>query len=303
MTKNLAIRAIVYFAMLAPVSAQYQGWRNSGSLYILTTPEGANLPATASEENFPLLVRLNKDWFDFSQAKANGDDLRFASASGTPLGYQIEEWDAAKGNASMWVRIPVIKGNARQEIEMHWGKADVAGESSGPGVFTEAAKFAGVWHLNDSAALADSTVRRNVASNSNAIRTQGNIGQCVEFSAPKSQINLPAASLNGIGGEISVSLWANVSTKRRLPETNSIFSCTDKAGARLLNAHLPYGEDVYWDFGNGIHGYDRINKAADVYQFPGRWNHWVSGRQEVEFRKPALREERHRRADVLRGGD
>ena len=276
MTKNLTVRAIVYFAMLASASAQYQGWRNSGSLYILTTPDGANLPATASEENFPLLVRLSKDWFDFSQAKPNGDDLRFASASGTPLGYQIEEWDASKGNASIWVRIPVIKGNARQEIKMFWGKADVASESSGPGVFTEDAKFAGVWHLNDSAALADSTVRGNAANNSQAVSTSGNIGQCVQFGAPKSQINLPTASLNGIDGTITVSLWANVSTKRRLPETNSIFSCTDKAGARLLNAHLPYAEDVFWDFGNGVNGgYDRINKAADVYQFPGRWNHWV----------------------------
>ncbi|MEI7902661.1 MAG: LamG-like jellyroll fold domain-containing protein, partial [bacterium] len=181
-----------------------------------------------------------------------------------------------KGAASIWVRIPVIKGNARQEIKMFWGKADAAAESKGPGVFAEAAKFAGVWHLNDTAALADSTIRGNVASNSNAISTQGSIGQCVQFSAPKSQINLPAASLTGIGGEITVSLWANVSTNRRLPEANSVFSCTDKAGARLLNMHLPFSDDVYWDFGNGLHGgYDRINKAADVYQFPGRWNHWV----------------------------
>jgi hypothetical protein len=66
MTKKLTIRAIVYFAMLASASAQYQGWRHTGSLCVLTTPEGANLPATASEENFPLLVRLTRDWFDFS---------------------------------------------------------------------------------------------------------------------------------------------------------------------------------------------------------------------------------------------
>lgn len=134
---------------------------------------------------------------------------------------------------------------------MFWGKADAAGESSGPGVFAEAGKFAGVWHLNDTAALADSTIRGNVASNSNAINAPGIIGRCGQFGAPKSQINLPAASLTGIGGEISLSLWANLSTQRRLPETNSAFSCTDKAGARLLNVHLPYGEEVYWDFGTG----------------------------------------------------
>ena len=75
MKTKLTIRAIVYLAMLASASAQYQGWQHSGSIHILTTKEGASLPATATETNFPLLVRLNKDWFDFGQAKPNGDDL------------------------------------------------------------------------------------------------------------------------------------------------------------------------------------------------------------------------------------
>ena len=148
MTKNLSIRTIMYCVMLASASAQYQGWQHSGSLCVLTTPEGANLPATASEENFPLLVRLNQDWFDFSQAKAHGDDIRFASSGGTPLAYQIEEWDAAKGNASIWVRIPNIKGNARQEIKLYWGKADAANASSGPSVFNSTNGYCCVMHLN-----------------------------------------------------------------------------------------------------------------------------------------------------------
>ncbi|MCX5656346.1 MAG: hypothetical protein NTY65_17050 [Planctomycetota bacterium] len=44
----------------AKAAAQYQGWQHSGSLYILTTSDGANLPASASEDGFPLLVRLHK---------------------------------------------------------------------------------------------------------------------------------------------------------------------------------------------------------------------------------------------------
>ncbi len=116
---------------------------------MLTTPEGADLPATASEEGFPLLVRLHKDFFDFSQAKANGEDIRFSTGTGTPLAYQIEEWDAADGTASIWVRIPTIKGNARQEIKLYWGKADAASESSGSAVFNESNGYLSVWHMND----------------------------------------------------------------------------------------------------------------------------------------------------------
>ena len=43
----------------------YQGWSHSGSLTVLTAPGGANLLAGAVLEDFPLLVRLRKDWFDF----------------------------------------------------------------------------------------------------------------------------------------------------------------------------------------------------------------------------------------------
>jgi len=82
--KPLLLLAAWLVGFIFHASAQYQGWRHSGSIAILTTPEGANLPATASEGDFPMLVRLNKDRFDFAQAKANGDDIRFASDAGTP---------------------------------------------------------------------------------------------------------------------------------------------------------------------------------------------------------------------------
>ncbi len=116
-------------------------------LFINTTPDGADLPATASVEGFPVLVRLNRDFFDFASAKANGEDLRF-SADGKPLAYQIEQWDAARGAASVWVRVPKISGNARLEIKAHWGKADAASESKGAAVFGEDNGFASVLHMD-----------------------------------------------------------------------------------------------------------------------------------------------------------
>ena len=131
MQTKLLLLASALFAGIAPQAlAQYPGWQHEGSLFILTTPEGADLPATALERDFPLLVRLNKGVFDFSQAGSKGEDIRFSS-EGKPLAYQVEEWDAAKGTASIWVRLPVIRGNAPQEIKLHWGKTDAASESSG----------------------------------------------------------------------------------------------------------------------------------------------------------------------------
>ena len=146
--KRLTINTLACLALLQTGSAQYQGWQHSGSFHVLTTPEGANLPATAVEEGFPALLRLDKDGFDFSQAKAKGEDLRFAT-EGKPLAYQIDQWDAAAGTASIWVRIPILKGNAHQEIKMFWGKADATGESSGTAVFNDSNGYLSVWHMNE----------------------------------------------------------------------------------------------------------------------------------------------------------
>ena len=127
-------------------SAQYDDWKNSGSIYILTTPEGADLPASASLIDFPLLVRLHRDHFPFSGVAADGNDIRF-SAAGKPLSFEIEQWDAEAGVASIWVKIPLIRGNEQQELKIHWGKAGAPGESSGKAVFNASNGYVGVWHL------------------------------------------------------------------------------------------------------------------------------------------------------------
>ena len=133
--------------LVTPARAQYPEWPHTGSLYVLTTPEGADLPAGVAVEGFPLLVRLHRDWFDFSQAKANGEDIRFSTGTGLALAYQVEDWSAANGEASIWVRMPAIRGNERQEIKVHWGRADAASESDGHAVFNESNGHLSVWHM------------------------------------------------------------------------------------------------------------------------------------------------------------
>jgi hypothetical protein len=134
---------------LAP--APYSAWQHCGSIYLLTTPEGANLPASASEDGFPVLVRLHREFFDFNQAMAHGQDIRFSTSTGMPLAYHIEQWDPANGTAAIWVRIPTIRGNARQEIRLYWGNAEASAESNGSSVFNESNGYLSVWHMDDPA--------------------------------------------------------------------------------------------------------------------------------------------------------
>lgn len=166
--KSSVTSASVIFSLLLPLTAfgqdkvaaksPYPAWPHSGALAILTTPDGANLPASASVEQFPLLVRVQSDWFDFSKAKDQGEDLRFSSATGEPLAYEIEEWDKAKGRASIWVRVPRITGNAQQALRMHWGKADAATESNGKAVFNASNGYLSVLHMSGDARDAAGTL-------------------------------------------------------------------------------------------------------------------------------------------------
>ncbi|MCH1442010.1 MAG: DUF2341 domain-containing protein, partial [Rubripirellula sp.] len=189
--KFLLILMAMLTVGLRETAAQYGDWKHAGSMYIVTTPDGANLPASALEKDFPLLVRLNKDFFDFSQANPQGEDIRF-SANGKPLTYQIECWDASAGNAAVWVKIPTIKGNDQQAIKMHWGNDKVSSESNGEQVFQTSKGFAGVWHLGDN--LEDATSNNLDGFNrpdKPTTNTSGIIGDAQEFGMNKSLVVRP----------------------------------------------------------------------------------------------------------------
>ncbi|MEO1993655.1 MAG: DUF2341 domain-containing protein, partial [Planctomycetaceae bacterium] len=164
------------------VTAQYDGWAHRGSFYIVTTPDGANLAESARETDFPILVRLHTDWFDFRQANTTGADIRFSTATGQPLRFQIEHWDAADKAASIWVRIPLIEGNRRQEIRMHWGNTGAKSESHGAAVFSASNGYLSVWHLG---ATVHDEVGTLESADTGTTRTVGIIGQGRHFPGGK----------------------------------------------------------------------------------------------------------------------
>ncbi len=257
-------------------AAQYTSWQHSGSMFILTTPEGADLPATASEDNFPLLVRLNKDNFDFRKAKPNGEDIRFSTSDGTPMGYQIEEWDAAAGTASIWVRIPTIKGNARQEFKMFWGKPDAASESNGAAVFDTANGFAGVWHLHDVNSIADATIRQNTGTNNGATNVGGIVGRAASFvSASGQYISLPTGSLDGITGTMTISLWT-YGTPPASKMSGWTFGASTASSDELITVHFG-ASDLWWAFGdnNPRWSVDKFLSPGKLEDMIGQWRHWT----------------------------
>jgi RHS repeat-associated protein len=126
----------------------YPGWSNSAQITINTTASGANIRDNLS--GFPLLVRLTSTNFNFSEAKANGEDIRFSDAEGNQIQHEIEFWSASSNVAAIWVKVPILEGNkADNIIFMHWGNSSVTNASNPTGVFDEYAGSYLNYHMGE----------------------------------------------------------------------------------------------------------------------------------------------------------
>ena len=252
--------------------AQFKDWKHSGSMYILTTPDGANLPASASVLNFPLLVRLHKDFFPFDQAAENGKDLRFAS-KGKALEYEIEEWDREEGTAAIWVKIPEIRGNQQQELRLYWGNASADNQSSSQNVFNGDNGYVGVWHMAER--VEDATGQLTSKDNGTE-STSGMIGRARHFPGGKGIfcgteiLTLPEGS-----SPHSTQIWFR-------PESNNLQLMGWGVEKGQGKVHVKYASpsmvrfDCYFSNGNAM------------AQIPGRSEDWTHAVHTYENGKSTL---------------
>lgn len=199
----------------------YPGWRLSKQAVLNTTPAGAGV--TVDILNFPVLVRLTQSNFTFASAKADGADLRFMKPDGTPLPYEIEQWDSVTERAEVWVKADTVRGNSgTQRIIMLFGNRSASSTASGAAVFDTADGFRAVLHLNRN--CSDATDGRNNGTNYGATDTAGMIGYSKKFHGTDS---VKIAGLMGSPSSITLSAWTQLDT-------------TDTSGAEVVSL----GDDV-----------------------------------------------------------
>ena len=125
-----------------------------GRVTLITTPDGANLPAGSRLIDFPVLLRLNGSTFPFAEASRHGEDFRVQTEAGIYLPVEIEAWDTSKKTATIWVRVPVIEGNTKQALILTWGGNQPVSFERKP-VFTPETGYTAVLHMG--ASVLDST--------------------------------------------------------------------------------------------------------------------------------------------------
>ena len=270
---GLLCAALSIFVVGRSASAQYADWQHAGSMVILTTPEGANLPASASVKDFPLLVRLDKDFFDFTQAKPNGEDIRFSTREGTELPYQIEQWDAHTGCAIIWVRIPSITGNATQEIKVRWGNTSAPCESNGKAVFDKSNGHLAVWHMNGP--VTDDEVGAVKSKDAGTGAAPGMIGQARHFPGDKGVFCGEDITTFPTGSE---------------PHSSSVWFRGEKQNCRVLSWGKEYrqGKVQMWYSSPSKIRMDCYFSDADVSSSPSippdQWTHVVHTYQKGQSR-------------------
>jgi hypothetical protein len=208
MVRNPLLFVVVLAGFLCSYGQEdYSGWAHSKDLTINTSASGYNI--TENLTDFPFLVRLTSSDFDFTQARPQGQDVRFTTASGTHLPYQIETWDAAARTAAIWVKVTQIAGNnATQAIKLYWGKADAADSSNGGAVFATANGFAAAYHFSPADSLVDATGHGLSLTNSQTAASTALIGRGRSLSGAANTYlsTVDTAALN-MTTTVTVSAW------------------------------------------------------------------------------------------------
>ncbi len=187
-------------------SEDYGTWSDSKNLYINTTTTGADVSGDVA--NFPLLIRFDASNFTFADAAADGSDIRFTDSEGTPIPYEIEEWDNSTPTASVWVLVNNVVGNNKtQYIKMYWDDTKGGSSKSSPTtVFQTTNSFEAVWHLSD---LQDATGNNlDVTQSGNPTTPAGLIADCKDLDG-NDYLSRANSALLDMGSTFTAYLWVN----------------------------------------------------------------------------------------------
>ncbi|MBF0433428.1 MAG: DUF2341 domain-containing protein [Fibrobacteria bacterium] len=243
---NLTPQQVEVVSADTVVVIAYPDWHFSKKILVNTTQTGGYI--NENLVNFPLLIRLNSDNFDFSQARASGQDLRFSQSLGSVMDYEIERWDSAGAMAEIWVKMDTVYGNNNtQFFYMCWGNANAEGRSDGGVVFDTVNGFTGVWHLNEgrgsgSDTYKDATYNRDNGTSmpgaASVLDVESVAGKGQEFDGGASYIDLQTSDNLDGAMAMTISFWCkadviNFSTNR------GIFS---RGSAATVNAPFIFGQ-------------------------------------------------------------
>ena len=258
--KQLSLTVAAVLMMSLPVVGHAgDTWAHKKKLSFDTTATGTEIKEDVTQ--LPLLIRLHSGNFTFSEAKADGSDLRFFAADGkTPLVYHIENFDVANELANIWVLVPKLAANSKADsLVMEWGNPNGVSAAAPSKTYDATQIF--VFHFGDAEGVKDATINANNAKTSNAKPVAaGPIGAAAAFDGSTRVEIAPSATLklNGASG-FTLTAWI----KPVGAENGMIYA--QGGGGKNLNIGLK----------NGIlyASKESVKANASAALKPGIWQH------------------------------
>jgi hypothetical protein len=241
-----------------------------------------NLPASG----FPVLVTLQGDWLHTSTtdpqngktASEFGYDIVFTASDGiTLLAHDLEEYNAASGTLTAWVRIDSLSKATDTTLYMYYGNPCLTSPTENQAAVWDSG-YKGVWHLNeDPGAAGVEGIKDATANNhngtpfgglSNADSVTGIAGKSIVFSQQDCYINFGDVDDFDFGlGNFAVSgwikgnqVWTALTTKSNdLGPYNGLYIYTSK----IHNNWTWWGSDVN----------DDEYAQFDPSSMDGNWHH------------------------------
>jgi hypothetical protein len=246
-------------------------WNFSEKIFLNTTVSGAGIENNVY--NFPLLLRLSKDNFDFSKAMPSGEDVYFTKIDGTRIDFEIERWDPQAQLAEIWVKIDTVAGNtSKQYLIMFWGNSNSIVNSNPAAVFDTSDGFTAVWHLSqpNGKTISDATINGIHGEAVSTTTANGAIGLAQSFDGISSHIQTPETGDNKLNfpekGSFSVSAWV---------KTNILDSSYQGI---LYKSNFQYGLQIRpennWEFFTFVEndGWENTNYTATAHTW-----HFLTG--------------------------
>ena len=240
-----------------------------------------NAPASTLTD-FPILVKLTGGVnIDYTKVQNAGEDLRFTDADGTPLDYQIEEWDET-GTSYVWVRVPQIDTTGTDYITMYYGNGSAADGQNATGVWD--ANFAGVWHLNedttgagvtisDSTSNANHGVTEGVWDSSASVDAQTGKGLYFDGDTSSRLIRMSdSASLDGTNDAATFSMWINWTDPADGNHQNIMSSSNRFSGTDAGYEWASQGSGNHFFYPEGDAGDANYNLGPNPFT-AGQWHH------------------------------
>lgn len=147
--------ARVFVTLLLLLPAASQAWWNkdwTGRKQITLNTSSTGLETKQALAQVVMPVRLNTGNFVFADAREDGSDLRFVGPDDkTPLKYHIEQFDGVSELAVIWVQVPALAANAKdQALWMYYGNSKAAAGEDVKGTYDTTTLV--LMHFNEKAA-------------------------------------------------------------------------------------------------------------------------------------------------------